>query len=203
LHLKRIVSNPVTRPAFIVADFFTNAAVKDVITEYGVSIAIVWPQMPFLMAPVSYIPGQPGFQIDGSLTSENASITSRVRNEMVLFWALPSLLKWLRWTKSMRLEAGVTHETLSDPKPDYLVFVNSFFGLEVPKDLPPSIVPCGPILADSYADLDEKHTKFLDAHKRVLYVALGTHIILEANDVVKILDGIHQALDQHCINGVI
>ncbi|THY04539.1 hypothetical protein D6D01_10095 [Aureobasidium pullulans] len=203
LHLKRIVSNPVTRPAFIVADFFTDAAVKDMMIEYGVPIAIVWPQMPFLMAPVSYIPGQPGFQIDGSLTSENASFASRLRNEMVLFWALPSLLKWLRWTKSMRLEAGVTHKTLSDPKPDYLVFVNSLSGLEVPKDLPPSIVPCGPILADSYADLDEKHAEFLDAHKRVLYVALGTHIILEANDVAKILDGIHQALDQHCIDGVI
>ncbi|KAG9855796.1 UDP-Glycosyltransferase/glycogen phosphorylase, partial [Aureobasidium melanogenum] len=203
LHLKDIASNPVTRPDFIIADFFADAAVKDMMVEFGIPIAIVWPQMPYLMAPVSYIPGQPGFQIDMSLTSEHASIASRIGNEMVLFWALPSLLKWLKWTKAMRMKAGVTHKTPSDPKPDYLVLVNSFFGLEVPKDLPPSIVPCGPILADSYMGLDENHAKFLAQHKRVLYVALGTHIILEGTDVAKILEGIIQALDGDHIDGVI
>jgi UDP:flavonoid glycosyltransferase YjiC (YdhE family) len=203
LHLKQIVSDPAARPDFIIADFFADAAVKDMMVEFGVPIAIVWPQMPFLMAPVSYIPGQPGFQIDMSLTSEHASIVSRVRNEMVLFWALPSLLKWMKWTKAMRMKVGVMHKSPSDPKPEYLVLVNSFFGLEVPKELPPSIVPCGPILADSYPELDEKHGEFLDQHKRVLYVALGTHIILKDTDVVKILAGIVQALDQHHIDGVI
>ncbi|KAH0362706.1 UDP-Glycosyltransferase/glycogen phosphorylase, partial [Aureobasidium melanogenum] len=203
LRLKDIASDPVTRPDFIIADFFADAAVKDMMVEFGIPIAIVWPQMPFLMAPVSYIPDQPGFQIDMSLTSEHASIASRIKNEMVLFWALPSLIKWLKWTKQMRIEVGVTHKSPLDSKPDYLVLVNSFFGLEVPKDLPPSIVPCGPILADSYTELDEKHAKFLAQHERVLYVALGTHIILEGADVAKILEGIIQALDNHHIDGVI
>jgi hypothetical protein len=203
LHLKKIMSNPATRPDFIVADFFADTAVKDMMVEFGVPIAIVWPQMPFLMAPVSYIPGQPGFQIDMSLTSEHASIASRIRNEMVLFWALLSLLRWMKWTKDMRTKAGVMYKSPSDPKPDYLVLVNSFFGLEVPKDLPPSIVPCGPILADAYPELDDQHAKFMDRHKRVLYVALGTHIILEGADVVKVLEGILQALEQQHIDGVI
>lgn len=203
LNLKKIVSDPVTRPDFIIADFFADAAVKDMMVEFGVPIAVVWPQMPFLMAPVSYIPGQPGFQVDMSLTSEHASIVSRIRNEMVLFWALPSLFKWMAWTKAMRQKIGVMHKSPSEPKPNYIVLVNSFFGLEAPKDLPPSIVPCGPILADNYTGLDEKHAKFLDQHKRVLYVALGTHIILESTDVVKILVGIIQALHEDHIDGVI
>jgi hypothetical protein len=171
--------------------------------EFGVPIAIVRPQMPFLMAPVSYIPGQPGFQIDMSLTSEYASVASRIRNEMVLFWALPALLKWMKWTQDMRTRAGVMHKSPSDPKPDYLVLVNSFFGLEAPKDFPPSIVPCEPILADSYPELNAQHAKFLNQHKRVLYVALGTHIILGGTDVTKILEGVLQALDQQHIDGVI
>ncbi|CAD0099076.1 unnamed protein product [Aureobasidium mustum] len=203
LHLKDIVSDTNTRPDFIIADFFADAAVKDMMVEFGVPIAIMYPQMPSLMAPVSYVPGQPGFQIDSNLTSEHASILSRIKNEMVVFWALPSILKWLQWTKAMRMKVDVMHKSPSDPKPDYLVLVNSFFGLEVPKDLPPSIVPCGPILADSYMELDEKHAEFLSRHKRVLYVALGTHIILQGTDVTKILDGLIRALDEQHIDGVI
>ena len=103
----------------------------------------------------------------------------------------------------MRKKIGVMHKSPSDPKPDYLVLVNSFFGLETPKDLPPSIVPCGPILADSYMELDEKHAEFLQQHKRVLYVALGTHIVLESADVIKILEGLIQALDENHIDGVV
>lgn len=61
LHLKDIASGPVTRPDFIIADFFADAAVKDMMVEFGIPIESVWPQMPFLMAPVSYIPGQPRF----------------------------------------------------------------------------------------------------------------------------------------------
>ncbi|KAH0259074.1 UDP-Glycosyltransferase/glycogen phosphorylase, partial [Aureobasidium melanogenum] len=203
LHLKDIATDPVTRPDFIVADFFADAAVKDMMVELGIPIAIVWPHMPFPMALVSYISGQPGFQIDMSLTLGRAPIESRIKNEMVLSWALPSLIKWLKWTKQMRMKAGVTHKSPSDAKPDYLVLVNSFFGLEVPKDLPPSIVPCGPILADSYNELDEKYAKSLAQHKRVLYVALGTLIILQGADVAKILDGIIQVLDDRHIDGVI
>jgi hypothetical protein len=203
LHLKQIMSEPITRPDFIIADFFADAAVEDMMVQLGVPIAIVWPQMPFLMAPVSFISGQPVFQIDMSLTSEHASIVSRMRNEMVLFWAIPALPRWTKWTKDMRTIVGVMHRSPSDPKPDYFVLVNSFFGLEAPKDLPPTIVPCGPILADSYSELDEQHTKFLDQHQRVLYVALGTHIVLEGTDVTKILEGVLQALDEQSIDGVI
>lgn len=88
------------------------------------------------------------------------------------------------------MKASVTYKSSLDPKPDYLVLVNSFFSLEVPKDLPPSIIPYGPILADSYTKLDKEHIKFLARYKRVLYITLGTHIILEGANVAKILEGI-------------
>lgn len=61
--LKRIMLNSQIRPDFVIADFFADAAMKDMMIEFGVPIAIVWPQIPYLMAPVSYIPGQPGSKL--------------------------------------------------------------------------------------------------------------------------------------------
>jgi hypothetical protein len=71
--LKGLMDDPATRPSMMVADFFVDA-VKDVHVEYRFPIAVVWPNMPFLMMPCSYIPGQPGFQLEGTLTSETASM---------------------------------------------------------------------------------------------------------------------------------
>ncbi|OOF96448.1 glycosyltransferase family 1 protein [Aspergillus carbonarius ITEM 5010] len=65
----RYVQPGVPRPesarddAGLVADFFVDA-VKDMEREYQLPIAIVWPQMLYMMVPFSYIPGQPGFQLD-------------------------------------------------------------------------------------------------------------------------------------------
>lgn len=54
------------RPDFIIADIFADAAVKDMIVNTRVPLAMVWSQMPSLIASVSYILDQPGFQIDTS-----------------------------------------------------------------------------------------------------------------------------------------
>ncbi|KAF6808727.1 udp-glucosyl transferase family protein, partial [Colletotrichum plurivorum] len=62
--LKKLCLDPATRPDFIVADFFDETAARDMNLECAVPIAVVWPQMPYLLAPASYIPGQPGFQIE-------------------------------------------------------------------------------------------------------------------------------------------
>jgi hypothetical protein len=116
--LKEIMEDAERRSDAIVADFFVDA-VKDMLIrkysilwhtspsihlfklkhlltrppEFKIPVAIVWPQMPFLMLGCSCIPGQPGFQVDLTLTSEHASIWSRTRNELVLVWAVPNLLK--------------------------------------------------------------------------------------------------------------
>jgi hypothetical protein len=193
-----------TRPDFILADFFADAAARDMLHQLSIPIASVWPQMPGFMAPASYIPGQPGFQIDSSaLTSEHASLASRIRNELVVVKALPDLLSWLRWTKRMRRAAGVKWDLPPQTKPNYLVLVNSFFGLEVPRDLPPLIAPVGPILSEDYDPLDQDFSMFLASHSRTLYVSLGTHIHLAPSDLHLLLTALLSALDANLINGII
>ncbi|KAH9897329.1 putative UDP-glucoronosyl and UDP-glucosyl transferase [Xylariomycetidae sp. FL2044] len=202
--LKKLCLDESTRPDFIIADFFIDAAALDMQVEFGVPCAVVYPQMPFLMAPVPYIPGQPGFQVDmTAITSEHASIRARIRNEMVIFWALPHILPWMRWRNAMRRQAGVKHKVPSGSKPNFLVLVNSFFGLEVPKELPPLISAIGPVLADEYPPLPSDYSRFLDGHSSTIYIALGTHVILPEADVMKLFSGLVYALDAGYINGVI
>lgn len=201
-HLKRIVEDPATRPDMLLADFFVDA-VTDILYQYRIPMAMVYPQMPALICPCSYIPGQPGFQIGGTLTSEHASLWLRLRNELVMVKALPSILRWVKWTKKMRKDAGVNYKLPAPIKPDYLVLINSFFGLEVPKDIPPLVQTVGPILADAYPPLTERYGFFLDTHKKTLYLALGTHIILSNPGAVKLVKGLLAAMDQGHIDGVI
>lgn len=202
--LRRLCSDAATKPDFIVADFFADAAARDMLRQFDVPLASVWPQMPYGMAPASYVPGQPGFQLGRrSLTSEHASLADRFASEMVVVRSLPELFRWFRWTRCMRADAGVNYLLSPATKPDYLVLVNSFFGLETPKDLPPLIVPVGPILSDSYQPLDETLLAFLDRHDRTLYASLGTHVCLPTEELEKLLAGFIQALDAGYINGII
>jgi hypothetical protein len=159
--------------------------------------------MPYLMLRSPYIPGQSGFQIDLTLTSEYASLMSRLRNELVLLWALSTMLKFIKRTKIMRRRSGVHYSLPTPSKPNYLVLVNSFFGLETPQDLPPLAACVGPILADQYPSLDEEYEKFLERHDKTIYIALGSQVILRHEDATKIIHGLIQAMDNSLINGVI
>ncbi|KAF5971822.1 UDP-glucuronosyltransferase 2C1 microsomal [Fusarium bulbicola] len=201
--LRSLCGNESTRPDFIVADFFADSAARDMLKQFNIQLASVWPQMPYTMAPVSYHPGQPGFQADGALTSEHASLSSRFWNEFVVLAALPTIIPWLIWTKRMRVDAGVNYSHSLLSKPDYLVLVNSFWGLEAPKELPPLMAPVGPILSDEYLPLDQDLAQFLSSHDRTIYVCLGTHVNLPGEELEKYLLGFIQALDEDSINGVI
>ena len=201
--LRELCQDPATRPDFIIADFFAEQAARDMKKQFNIQLASVWPQMPYYMAPASYIPGQPGFQMDVTLTSEHASIGSRLWNESFMFRMLPELLKYVLFTKRMRANAGVHYGLPPQLKPDYLVLVNSFFGLEVPKELPPLIHAVGPILSDEYPSLDNELSSFLDQHDKTVYASLGTHVCLPTDELEKLLLGFVQALDAGYINGII
>ncbi|CAH0055046.1 unnamed protein product [Clonostachys solani] len=205
--VRKVCLNPETRPSFIIADFFAELAAKDMMAELGIPIAIMWPQMPFLLAPASYIPGQPGFQAIISTTSEHASLMSRLRNELVMVCAIPSFLVWLRWLTALRKKAGVRYPNptrlTAGSRPVCLVLVNSFFGLETPKDLPPLMASVGPILADEFPTLDQPHGSFLDSHGRTAYVALGTHIDLPKDTFDKLFRGLVQSLSSGHIDGIL
>ncbi|BCR88254.1 glycosyltransferase family 1 protein [Aspergillus chevalieri] len=200
--LKRMMNNPMTRPSMMIADFFVDA-VKDIHVEYRLPIAVVWPNMPFLMLPCPYIPGQPGFQLEGTLTSETASMWLRIKNELVVVMGLRAIMKWMNWTKRMRRANGVYNPPHHLEKPDYLVLVNSFFGIEIPRDLPPTCAAVGPLLSPTFTPLNESYQAFLDTHQSVLYISLGTHVIVSHQDAVKIMDGVARLMQEQLIDGVI
>jgi hypothetical protein len=106
--LKKIMDNPATRPGMIIADFFVEAA-NNIHVEYKLPLAIVSPNMPSFQMPCSYIPGQPGFQLPGTLTSEDTSLWLRIKNEIFFLPDLPEILRAARWNKRMRNENGVFH----------------------------------------------------------------------------------------------
>ncbi|KAM7215805.1 UDP-glucosyl transferase family protein [Rhypophila decipiens] len=199
--LLKLVENPDTRPDFILADYWVDAA-RDVSYEHGIPLAMHWPQMPTAMLSAPYIPGTPGLQIE-ILTSEFATIWQRLRSAVAIYTSLPHYLRYLRWRKQMRLSAGVARPLPTLTKPDYLCLVNSFFGLEAAKDVPPNVAAIGPILEDSAMPLDAIYDKFLSTRHRVLYVSLGTHVLLAASVMNKLLTGVLGALQSDAIDGIV
>ncbi|KAK7459772.1 hypothetical protein Landi51_00021 [Colletotrichum acutatum] len=177
-HLRELMLDSDAKPDMIIADFFVEAAAKDMMVEFGVPIAVWWPQMPYLLAPVSYIPDQPAF-----------------RNEMVLSWALPHIFAWTRWTREMRKRNGVRHLIPMAPKPNYLVFVNSFFGLEPAKDLPPLMQVVGPILGDEDSPLDGSYQAFLKS----LMTRRGLVMALDAGRVNGVIWSIGKSARQNLV----
>ncbi|KAL8980593.1 MAG: hypothetical protein Q9205_004372 [Flavoplaca limonia] len=199
--LSAIMIDPQRRPDMIIGDYLVDA-VRDIQMEYDVPIAMHWPQMPFMALPASYIPGHAGLQIE-VMTSEHATIRQRLINELVPLRIAPAAIKYKRWLRQIRKNAGV-HWMLGTPrKPDHLMLVNSFFGVEVPKDLPPNVVAIGPVLADEYGALDDDMVHFLQEHRKVLYIALGTHVLLGGGALEKILEGAMSSLRANVIDGVV
>lgn len=190
------------KPDIIIADFFVDA-VRDIGYPHSdTPVAMVWPQMPYGMAGVSYIPGVPGFQTD-ALSSEHASFWTRFRAELRPLRAVPAIIQYLRWVRKMRRAAGVYEGLPLRKKPNYLALVNSFWGLETPKDLPPLIAAVGPILPDEYPPLDGPTEAFFSDHRRVVYVSFGTHIQLEPEHLERFLTAFSALFREDLIDGII
>lgn len=199
--LSAIMADPSRRPDLILGDYLVDA-VRDMQIEHDLPIAMHWPQMPFMALPASYIPGHAGLQIE-VMTSEHATIRQRLINELVPLRIAPAAIRYKKWMRQMRKRAGVNHMLDAPKKPDHLMLVNSFFGVEVPKDLPPNVAAIGPVLADTYDPLDTEMAQFLDEHQRVLYMALGTHVLLGGAALEKILEGAMACLSADLIDGVV
>lgn len=156
------------------------------------------------MLPSPYIPGLPGLQLK-HLTSEHASLWDRMMEEYSALRVIISMVPYILERRKQRAAAGLRPTGLQPAKPDYLVFVNSFFGLEVPKDLPPLVRAVGPILSSEYPALppDGPLASFLASHRRILYVSFGSH--LETPDWRKrrMVEGIQHAMQEGDIDGVV
>lgn len=197
--LKEIVTG--SRPDMIVADFFVDAA-RDIMYQKDIPLALVWPQMPYGVMKASYIPGVPGFQID-TISSEHASVWTRMRAELRPIRAIPAMIEWTWFVRKMRRAAGVNYSLPLTHKPDYLALVNSFWGVETPKDLPPLMNAVGPILADEYPPLTDAMEAFFATHQRVVYVSFGTHVQLQPHHLDRFLSAFSELLRENLIDGVI
>ncbi|KAJ4022768.1 hypothetical protein NW766_001815 [Fusarium irregulare] len=196
--LKEVVAT--TKPDFIFSDFHVEAAL-DICNEFRLPHAVMWPQMPWLMMPQKYIPGQPGMQ-QRCLTSEHASIYDRLYEMTFLLRSAPFFLRWVFWTRAMRRKEGVAPRPKLS-KPEWLVFLNNFYGMETPRDTPPLVHPVGPILADSYPALDGDIKKFVETHQKIALVAFGTHVILDEEKIFRIINGLSYAIASGVIDGVV
>lgn len=154
------------------------------------------------MLPAPHIPGTPGLQID-VLTSEHATVRQRLKNAVAIYTALPQFLKHSARRKRFRRAAGVSRGLPVLRKPDYLCLVNSFFGVEVPKDIPPNVSAIGPVLAESVPPVTEPFSSFLENKSSVLYISLGTHAVIDVEKNCKLLKGALKALQQKEIDGII
>ncbi|OTB06092.1 glycosyltransferase family 1 protein [Hypoxylon sp. CI-4A] len=198
--LKQLVDG--SPPDFIFSDYQTEAP-KDVATEYSIPLAEMWPQMPWLMAPQPWIPGLVGAQ-ERCMTSENANMFDRLFEQSHILRDAPNFIDYYLWARKMRRDNGVATMPAIKSKPDHVVLVNSFFGSEVPKDLPPLMMAAGPILSDNnWEKLDERQARFLENKKAVLYLALGTHVILTPGVIEKIFQGLTYAMKDGHIDGVV
>ncbi|RGB39520.1 Glycosyltransferase Family 1 protein [Rhizophagus diaphanus] len=61
-----------------------------------------------------------------------------------------------------------------------LVFVDTFFGLELPQALPSNVQEIGPIISKDYPLLTPELSNFINGHDRVLYIAFG--VMTSKND---------------------
>ncbi|KAM3438799.1 hypothetical protein MY4824_003101 [Beauveria thailandica] len=199
--LREIAQDETLRPDFILADYWVEAA-RDVSLEHNIPLAMHWPQMPTAMLHAPHIPGTPGLQID-VVTSEFATVWQRLKNAVAIYTALGHYLGYLRITRKMRVTNGVTRMPALVPKPDYLCLVNSFFGIEAAKDLPPNVVAVGPILSETFPPLTEQLQRFLASRHRVVYISMGTHVLMPHDRFCHVLRGCMAALDASGIDGVI
>ncbi|OQD73934.1 hypothetical protein PENDEC_c013G07180 [Penicillium decumbens] len=202
LGLKKIMDDMTMRPAMIIADFFVEAA-NDIHVQYNVPIAIMRPNLPPFHLLRSYIPGQPGLQLPGALTSENTSMWLRIKNEINCLRDFPAIFRAARGIKKMRNDHGIFFPNHKPKKPDYLTLINSFYGLQLLHDLPPTCVPIGPLLSPNYPPLDDQCGSFLSRRKSVLYIALGTYSILPLGDAAAITHDVFCLMDKKLIDGVI
>ncbi|KAF4995618.1 hypothetical protein FGRMN_5009 [Fusarium graminum] len=196
--LKQVVTT--SKPDFVFSDFHVEAAL-DVCHEFRLPHAVMWPQMPWLMMPQKYIPGQSGMQ-QRCLTSEHASVCDRLFEMTFLLRAAPYFLRWVFWVRKMRQEEGVLPRPKLS-KPDYLLFLNNFYGMETPRDTPPLVHTVGPVLADSYPSLEGDVKEFVETHHKIALVAFGTHVILDDAKVLKVIAGLADAIHSGSIDGVV
>ncbi|CAB4413851.1 unnamed protein product [Rhizophagus irregularis] len=84
-----------------------------------------------------------------------------------------------------------------------LVFIDTFFGLELPQTLPSNVQEIGPIISKDYPPLTPELSNFINGHDRVLYIAFGGRFFTTTENNNKILQSIIEIINKNMIDGVI
>lgn len=203
--LKKIMNNiAITQPVMIIADHSVEA-VKDIHVEYQLPIAVVRPNMPFLMLSCSYIPSQPCFQLEGTLTSETASMWLRINNRV---GGASGSRSHPEMDELDQADTPGQQCPLSHPSPPEARLSGSgqfLFWSGGPGDLPPTCALVGPLLSSVCPRLNQDVScqEFMDKHRSVLYISLGTLVIVSNENAVKIINGIMRLMQEQLIDGVV
>ncbi|UZO18462.1 uncharacterized protein OCT59_009775 [Rhizophagus irregularis] len=84
-----------------------------------------------------------------------------------------------------------------------LIFIDTFFGFELPQSLPPNIQEIGPIMSNEYPPLTPELSDFINGHERVLYVAFGGRFFTTVENNNKILQSLIEVINNNMVDGVI
>ncbi|PKY47878.1 UDP-Glycosyltransferase/glycogen phosphorylase [Rhizophagus irregularis] len=117
-----------------------------------------------------------------NISLENESFLERFKNQMSIEPVYMSFRRLLRTS---------------------LVFIDTFFGLELPQALPSNVQEIGPIISKDYPPLTPELSNFMNVHERVLYIAFGGRFFTTTENNNKILQSIIEIINKNMIDGVI
>ncbi|KAI8051950.1 hypothetical protein BDF22DRAFT_656084 [Syncephalis plumigaleata] len=138
-------------------------------------------------------------------TYEHASFFDRFYDTFLLpIRMIPTIIETASLQRGMALELGTEAYTSYEERWRHgLVLVNSFFGFETPRPLPPNTYMVGPLLPKEFTPLSDELRQFLDAHERVVYVAFGSAMIVPRQRLSTILYALLAAHRDGLIDAVV
>lgn len=139
-------------------------------------------------------------------TTKDQSLWERIYQRHIL----APYLKWilsrrLKETCSFQRALGLEHAFDASPARFNNVpkIHSNVFGIEASRKHSPLVNLIGPVLRKSYPAIDPITKDFLDAHKKVVYVAFGQNVVANTEDIKLIMHGLLRLLEDDIIDGVV
>ncbi|RIA98272.1 Glycosyltransferase Family 1 protein [Glomus cerebriforme] len=143
-----------------------------------------------------------------NVTLENESFLERFKCTIIqpiklFFLTYPWVNKLNDKRKQINVEPILIEPRYVSIRKLSLFLVDTFFGFELPQPLPPHFQEIGPVMSDKYPPLQPELHDFMNKHKRILYVSLGTRVFTTAKNNNIILQSIIEAINKNLVDGAI
>lgn len=118
--------------------------------------------------------------------------------------AMMKIMPTVKKNDEKRRKAGCnisSMESYPSVHQDNLKLVNSLYGVEAARPMGPLVEMVGPILPRKYDPLTPQLKHFLDAHKRIVYIAFGQHATSSQDDKKKMLLAILESIESGVYDG--